>query len=175
MNYLSYVVLLIIQSDRGASFMSQELKKYFTKQGIATSKLSPYHLQENGQCERYNGIKWKGVPLAIKTQNLLDSKWEAVLHSIRSLLSTSTNTTPHERFFGFQRSSSSGSLLPSWLSLPGSVMLRRFVRHGISDSLVDKVELRNVNTVFAHIRYQDGRESTVSLKDISLALFPLNK
>ena len=160
-----------IHSDRGASFMSQELKEYFTKRGIATSKSLPYHPQGNGQCERYNGIIWKGVRLALKTQNLLDSNWEAVLptvlHSIRSLLSTSTNTTPHERFFGFQRRSSSGSSLPSWLSVPGSVMLRRFVRHSKSDPLVDEVELTNVNPAYAHIRYQDGRESTVSLKDLS--------
>ena len=49
-----------IRSDRGVSFMSQELKEYFTKRGIATSKSSPYHPQGNGQCERYNGIIWKG-------------------------------------------------------------------------------------------------------------------
>ena len=36
-----------------------------------------------------------------------------------------------------------------------------------SDPLVDEVELTNVNPAYAHIRYQDGRESTVSLKDLS--------
>ena len=46
-------------------------------------------------------------------------------------------------------------------------MLRRFVRHSKSDPLVDEVELTNVNPAYAHIRYQDGRESTVSLKDLS--------
>ena len=94
-----------IQSDHSASFMSQELKEYFTKRRIATRKSLPCHLQGNGQCERYNGIIWKGVRLALKTQNLLDSNWEAVLptvlHPISTLLSTSTNTTPHKRLFGF--------------------------------------------------------------------------
>ena len=32
---------------------------------------------------------------------------------------------------------------------------------------MDEVELTNVNPAYAHIRYQDGRESTVSLKDLS--------
>ena len=84
------------------------------------------------------------------------------LHSIRSLLSTATNTTPHERFFGYQRRSSCGSSIPSWLSTPGPVMLRRFVRHSKTDPLIDEVQLMDVNPSYAYIRYSDGRESTVS-------------
>ena len=90
-----------------------------------------------------------------------------VLHSIRSLLSTATNTTPHERFFGYQRRSSCGSSIPSWLSTLGPVMLRRFVHHSKTDPLVDEVQLIDVNPSYAYIRYSDGRESTVSLKDLS--------
>eukprot|EP00096_Caligus_rogercresseyi_P012477 TRINITY_DN5230_c0_g1_i8.p2 TRINITY_DN5230_c0_g1~~TRINITY_DN5230_c0_g1_i8.p2 ORF type:complete len:109 (+),score=7.52 TRINITY_DN5230_c0_g1_i8:2063-2389(+) len=44
------------------------------------------------------------------------------MNSIRSLLCTSTNSTPHERFFQFQRRSSHGNSLPSWLMNPGPVM-----------------------------------------------------
>ena len=94
-----------IHSDRGSAFLSQELKEFLTRRGVATSKTTPYHPSGNGQCERYNGIIWKSVLLALKTQQLALTQWELVLpnvlHSIRSLLSTSTNTTPHERFFGF--------------------------------------------------------------------------
>ena len=109
--------------------------------------------------------------MALRTQNLSDTQCEIVLpnvpHSIRSLLSTATNTTPHERFFGFQRRSPCGSSLPTWLSAPCNVMLRRFVRNSKNDPLVDEVELTSVNLAYAHIRYPDGRESTVSLKDLS--------
>ena len=42
-----------IHSDRGSSFLSQEIKDYFSQRGIATSKTSPYHPIGNGQCERY--------------------------------------------------------------------------------------------------------------------------
>ena len=113
-----------IHSDRGRSvFLSQELKEFLTRRGVATSKTTPYHPSGNGQCERYNGIIWKSVLLALKTQQLALTQWELVLpnvlHSIRSLLSTSTNTTPRERFFGFQRRSPSGASVPSWLTAPG--------------------------------------------------------
>ena len=133
-----------IHSDRGTSFLSQELKEYLSQRGIATSKSTPYHPIGNGQVERYNGIIWKTVRLSLKSKNLPDTQWEVVLpdalHSIRSLLSTSTNTTPHERFFGFQRRSSCGTSVPSWLNSPGPVLLRRFVRTSKNDPLVDQVE-----------------------------------
>ena len=160
-----------IHSDRGTSFLSQELKQYLSQRGIATSKSTPYHPIGNGQVERYNGIIWKTVRLSLKSKNLRDTQWEVVLpdalHSIRSLLSTSTNTTPHERFFGFQRRSSCGTSMPSWLNSPVPVLLRRFVRISKNDPLVDQVELRDVNPMYANVRYMDGRESTVSLRDLA--------
>ena len=87
-----------IHSDRGTSFLSQELKEYLSQWGIATSKTTPYHPIGNGQVEHYYGIIWIAVRLSLKLPNLPGSKWEIVfpdaLHSIRSLLSTSTNTIP---------------------------------------------------------------------------------
>ena len=38
---------------------------------------------------------------------------------------------------------------------------------GKNDPLVDEVELTSVNPAYAHIQYPNGRESTVSLKDLS--------
>ena len=46
-------------------------------------------------------------------------------------------------------------------------MLRRFVRHKNNYALVDQVELTDANMAYAHIRYPDGRESTVSLRDLA--------
>jgi hypothetical protein len=159
-----------IHSDRGASFMSIELKEYLTQKGVATSRTTPYHSQGNGQCERYNGIIWKAIQLSLKEHNLPEQHWETVLpsalHSIRSLLSTSTNATPHERFFGFQRRSSHGVSLPAWLT-PGPVLLRKFVRNNKNDPLVDEVELLDTNPMYANIRYPDGRQSTVSVRDLA--------
>ena len=90
------------------------------------------------------------------------------LHSIKSLLCTATNATPHKRFLAFWRRWSTGATLPTWLTYPGSkAYLRRFVRSSKSDPLVDKVEIINVNPKYANVRHLNGREVTVSLNDLS--------
>ena len=91
------------------------------------------------------------------------------LHSIRSLLSTATNMTPHERMFSFTRRSSSGHSMPSWLCEQRTVLLKRHVRHSKTDPLVDEVELLQANPNYAHIRYSDGRETTVSTRHLAPA------
>ena len=55
------------------------------------------------------------------------------LHSIRSLLSTATNCTPHERMFTYRRQSSSGNSVPTWLMTPGTVLMKRHVRNSKYD------------------------------------------
>ena len=160
-----------IHSDRGLAFMSREVTEFLTNLGVASSKSTPYHPTGNSQVERYNGIIWKTITLLLKTKNLSQNAWEVALnqalHSIRSLLSTATNTTPHEKFFSFERRSGEGTALPTWLTTPGTVYLRRFVRTSKNDPLVDMVKLLHANPTYAHIRYPDGRESSVSLKDLA--------
>ena len=160
-----------VHSDRGPSFISNELKEYLNKMGVATSRSTPYHPIGNSQVERYNGIIWRTIVLKLRTHNLPNSCWEMVLcdalHSVRSLLCTATNVTPHERFFGFDRRSTQGSTLPMWLVTPGKVLLRRFVRDSKYEPLVDEVQLLEANPAYARIRHGDGRESTVSLNDLA--------
>ena len=36
-----------------------------------------------------------------------------------------------------------------------------------NDPLVDQVELKQANPTYAHVKYMDGRESTVSLRDLA--------
>ena len=150
--------------------LSAELKSHLTKKGIVTSTSTPYHPTGNLQWERFNGLTWKNIRLAIRTHNLDVKQWELVLptalHSLRSLLSTAINCMPHEKFFNFSRRSPAGFSLPSWL-VHGPVLLQKFVRASKNDDLVDKVELIDVNPTFASIRYPDGRESTVSLQDLA--------
>ena len=110
------------------------------------------------------------MQLILKTKQLLNSSWEAVLpealHALRSLLCTSTNAIPHERFFFFPRRSMISKSLPCWLIQSGPVLLRRFVRNK-NEPLVDEVELMEANSNFARIRFPDGRESTVSVTDLA--------
>ena len=100
------------------------------------------------------------MQLILKTKQLPNSSWETVLpetlHAVRSLLCTSTNATPHERFLSFPGRSMISKSLPSWLIQPGPVLLRRLVRNK-NESLVDEVELMEANPNFAHIRFPDGK------------------
>ena len=169
--FSTYGMPSFIHSDRGTSFMSSDLQEFLHSRGIATSRTTAFNPKGNGQVERLNGTLWKSVTLALKSEDLPITLWEQVLpnalHAIRSLLCTATNETPHERFFLFNRKSSTGTTLPSWLSSPGRVLMRRNVRRSKYDPLVDEVELIDCNPMYAHVRLQDGRETTVSLHQLA--------
>ena len=160
-----------VHSDRGSSLISQELRNFLSEKGVATSRTTSYNPEGNGQVERYNGVLWKAILTCLKSKNLPVKRWQDVLpdvlHSIRSLLCTATNETPHERFLSFPRRSSSGASIPTWMSEPGPVLLKRHVRASKTDPLVDEVELLQANPHYAHVRYQDGRETTVATKHLA--------
>lgn len=161
-----------IHSDRGASFMSQELRNYLNSLGISSSRTTAYNPACNGQVERYNGIVWRSIELALKSLNLDINKWESVLedalHSVRSLLCTSTNQTPHERMFLHQRRSGNcGVSAPSWLLNPGPVYLKKFNRTSKYEPLVEEVQLLHGNAEYAHVKLPDGRETTVSTRHLA--------
>ena len=94
--------------------------------------------------------------MACKSKNLPIKYWQEVLpdvlHSIRSLLCTATNETPHECLFWFARRSTSGSAVPTWLATPGPVLLKRHVRTSKTEPLDDEVELLRANINYAHIQ-----------------------
>ncbi|CAB0012636.1 unnamed protein product [Nesidiocoris tenuis] len=161
-----------IHSDRGTAFMSQEFKDFLLSRKIATSRTTAYNPQGNGQVEKYNGTIWNAVRLALHSKGLPLTDWELMLddalHSIRSLLCTATNNTPHERMFSHVRRSSSGCSLPSWLCQPGNkVYMKRHVRNSKYDPAVDEVDLIEVNPEYAFVKLPDGRETTVSLKHLA--------
>ena len=160
-----------IHSDRGANFMSEELRTFLHSRGVATSRTTPYNPQGNGQIERYNGIIWKAITLSLRSNNLKPTQWMLVLndalHSIRSLLCTATNSTPHDRMFVHSRRSTHGSSLPRWLLNPGKVFLKKQVRHSKYDPLVEEVDLIEANPDYAWVKLPDGRETTVSLRHLA--------
>lgn len=162
-----------VHSDRGSSLISSELKSYFLSRGVGSSFTTRYNPQGNGQCESYNGIVWRATKLCLASKNLELNCWEHVLpdvlHSLRSLLCTSTGCTPHERFFNFSRRSSSGLSIPTWLSEAKTVLLRRHARKSKSEPLVDEVEILQCNPNYALVRNENGREMTVSLRDLAPA------
>ena len=83
------------------------------------------------------------------------------------MLCTATNTTPHERFLTFNCCFTLGTSVPSWLSSPEPVLLKRHVRTSKYDPLVDEVELIQVSPTLARVSLQNGREVTVPLRDVA--------
>ena len=160
-----------VHSDCGKSFVSAEFVQYLNSKGVSTSNTSTYNPQGNGQCERYNAIIWSAVQLALKSKNMHTSQWQFALpdalHSIRSLLCTATNATPHERMFQFQRKSSAGMSTPTWISYPRPVLLKRHGRSSKYEPLVDEVQLIHATPNYAQVQYKDGREATVPLRDVA--------
>lgn len=162
---------MYIHSDRGTSFMSQELNQHLVSLGIASSRTTPYNPQCNGQVERLNGTLWRTIQLSLKSKGLETTDWEKVLplalHSIRSLLCTATNATPHERMFNHPRRSPNGVSLPAWLMIPGPVLIKKSVRHSKFDPIVEEGQLLQSNPNYSHIRYSDGREGTISNRHLA--------
>jgi transposase InsO family protein len=76
-----------IHSDRGATFMSEELRTFLIGKGVATSRTTSYNPEGNGQVERYNGIIWKAIVTCLKSKNRPVKYWQDVLadalHSVR--------------------------------------------------------------------------------------------
>jgi hypothetical protein len=157
-----------VHNDRAPDFLSAEVKTYLHSKGIATSKTSRYNPRCNGQAERYNGIIWKTVRLALTSKRMNISSWESVLpdalHSIRSLLCTATNETPHERLFSFNRKSATGCSIPSWLT-PGRIYIRNHVRNSKHDPVVIEAELLQADPQYAFVTLDSGHETRVSLRD----------
>ena len=107
----------------------------------------------------------------MKSRKLDIRQWESVLpdavHSIRSLLCTATNQTPHERMFNYKSKSSFGTSVPTWLSAPGLIYLKRHVRSSKYDPLVEEVDLVHTVPNYAVVRMPSGRETTVSFRDVA--------
>ena len=80
------------------------------------------------------------------------------LHSIRSLLCTATNATPHERIFSYQRKSTSGVSISSSLTTPGPVLLKRHVSNNKYDPLVAEVNLFKANSHMLMYSFPTGKK-----------------
>ena len=154
-----------VHSDRSSSFISRELKQYLNDRGVATSRSMLYHPTGNAQCERVNQTVWRMVKLMLCNLNLPEPSRETVfpqsLHAVRSLLCTTTNTTPQKCFLNFHCRSILGCSLPNWLLQTEPVLLRCFVQTK-NQPLVDVVEQIEANPNFAIIKFPDIRESTAS-------------
>ena len=120
--------------------------------------------------EKLNGTLWKAIQVTLHSRSLKSSDWESVLpdalHSIRSLLCTATNQTPHERMFNFSRKSTSGKGIPSWLK-EGPVFIKNHTRRSKNEPPVITATLLHANPEYVHVRLPSGTKTTVSIRDIA--------
>ena len=151
-----------IHSDCGSGFMSAEVKVFLTEKGIAKSRTTSYNSSGNGLVKRMDGTVWKADTLALKSHQLPMTARQEVLdnvsNSVRSLLCTAISCTLRERMFAYQRKTTNGTAVPSWMAYPGPVLLKRYNRSSKFDPLVEEVELLEANPQYAQVKFSDGRE-----------------
>lgn len=161
-----------IHSDRGTQFEGIKLKEFLLRNGIVKSRTTPYSPQANGQCERANGTLLRTIKLALRNFKSDKVHWEDVLQlalsSMRSLLCTATNDTPHNRFFKFQRQSAVGTSIPPFLMEEGTSILHRKRNCLKGDLETEPVILREtISPHFARVQFPQGRVDTVSTRDLA--------
>lgn len=161
-----------VHSDRGSQFESREFKNFLLNNGIIKTHTTPYRPQANGQCERVNGLIQRTLSLHLKTHGFHENQWEKVLptalSSIRTLLCTATNSTPHDRLLNFQRSSTVGISLPDFLLQEGNIILYKNHIRNKGDPLVKKCKLIEIlSPYFAKIQLPNGKEDVVSTRHLA--------
>lgn len=161
-----------VHSDKGSQFLGRKVWHFLLKNGVAKTRTCPYRPQGNGQCERINGTVQRTINLALRSFSKSKEQWEkvlpAALSSIRSLLCTSTNSTPHDRLMKFQRSSVNGTDLPEFLLQPGEQILhRRHIKYK-GDPPTETVKLvETISPYFARVEFPNGRIDTVSTRHLA--------
>lgn len=96
-----------------------------------------------------SAIQSKNVPLSQQETGLLQA-----LHSIRTLMCTFTNQTPHEHLFSHDMKLASGVSLDEQ---PGAHPYVPFCKMK-ENSLVEKVQLLRCKPKYANLQYSYGRE-----------------
>lgn len=163
-----------VHSDRGAEFRSQKLADFLQSWGVRQTWTSAYNPQSNGQVESYNGTLWKTILCLLDDQKKSTNQWHTVLgqalHSMRSLVVTTTGSTPHDRFLTFARPTVPAvptAVAPPHRLLPGSrALLRRHVRNK-ADPVGDEVSIEDVFPGHACVVFPDGQRDTVNLRHLA--------
>lgn len=72
--------------------------------------------------------------------------------------------TPHERLFNYACNSSTKDSLHSGLCNLGPVLLKHHIQVNKTNPLVEEVEFIQTNPHYAHFKYQNHKESTLSTR-----------
>ena len=105
--------------------------------------------------------------------------WESVLpealSSIRGLLCTATNATPHSWLLNFSRKGTQGFSPPLWWTAGKQAYMKVFVRRK-DEPLVQPVRITQViNPFFARVEQTNDRIDTVSIRALSSSHSPKDR
>ena len=155
---------LSAHSDRGRQFEVEKLANFLETNKVIKTRPNPL---SNGPCEHEchnstNNIVSSGKLRII--QNPLGKR-----SCITSLLSTSTNYTPHQRFLKFERHSAiCGETPPHFPQQNDNVKLYRRHLAFKGEELTEKVKLKEtISAQFARLEFENGRTDTVSTRQMA--------
>lgn len=78
-------------------------------------------------------------------------------------LSTAINATPYE-LFNYWSQSTRRCSIPTWLSLPGIVLLKHYISQLKYNPVIEKTKLIEYNPCYVYICLQNDKEMTISIK-----------
>ena len=167
LQFVGHLVLFIQTEDGNLSLMSST--NFVFHQASFTT---PYHPQGNGQRERTNETLCTAINCKLHSRGFLPDKWESVmdqsLASMRCLLSTATNESPHQRFFAFDRRSSVGFSTPKWMQPGKTVYLKQYVRPAKDHPLVSPTKIiETIGESFARVQFSNNRVDTISTSGLA--------
>ena len=69
--------------------------------------------------------------------------------------------------FSFTRRSTFGKSIPTWLTSQNKILIRNFNRQSKHDPLVEELELVEANPEYAYVRFPNGRETSIAIKNLA--------
>ena len=123
--------------------MTTELTQWLCEKDTATSRTTPYNPQGSGKTEQYNGVIYETTDSSLKSKGLAIKHWETVLsdvlHSIRSVINTITNETPHQIFFNYKQKSATVNSVSTCLNESGKPLLKKTDKNSKFEPNINKV------------------------------------
>lgn len=150
--------------------MSEEFYRFLYGGSIAVSHTTRYNPQVQWACPASKRYQLENHRAGSSGAGNEIWQWEMVLdalHSVRSLITMAANATPHERLFSDNRHATTGTALSDWLLDSNRVVLKNQNRRSKCNPLAEKVELLDCNPTYTRVRLPDGRENSVSLRNLT--------
>lgn len=99
--FLEHGTPLIIQTNQGRNFLSDELSQFFNENGIHHSMSTPYHPQSQGLVERSNQVINERIRLFSKNTKQWNKQLQELIYSINTTINKTTMNSPFRLLKGY--------------------------------------------------------------------------